>query len=132
MNGAIVHGENFLTEICDGGHIMAYKKNRPAMAGDILHFAQAFFLEFRVSDGQNLVHDQNLGLQMRRDGEREPHIHPGAIPLHRRVDIPRTAGELDNLIELPRNLGLPHAQDRAVQKDVLPPRQFRMEPRADL
>jgi hypothetical protein len=30
------------------------------MAGDILHFGQAFFVEFRVSDGQNLVHNQNL------------------------------------------------------------------------
>ena len=41
------------------------------MAGDILHFAQAFFLKFCVSfravtlsepeaDGQNLVHNQNL------------------------------------------------------------------------
>jgi hypothetical protein len=28
-------------------------------------------LEFRVSDGQNLVHDQNLRLQMRRDRKRE-------------------------------------------------------------
>jgi hypothetical protein len=35
-------------------------QNLPAMAGDILHFAEAFFLEFRVSDGQNLVHNQNL------------------------------------------------------------------------
>jgi hypothetical protein len=30
------------------------------MPGDILHFAQAFFLEFRVSDGQDLVHDKDL------------------------------------------------------------------------
>ena len=30
------------------------------MAGDILHFAQAFFLELRISDGQNFVHNQNL------------------------------------------------------------------------
>jgi hypothetical protein len=27
----------------------AQKENRAAMAGDILHFAEAFFLEFRVS-----------------------------------------------------------------------------------
>jgi hypothetical protein len=30
------------------------------VAGDILHFAQAFFVEFRASNGQNLVHNQNL------------------------------------------------------------------------
>ena len=30
------------------------------MASDILHFAQAFFLEFRVAHRQDLVHDQNL------------------------------------------------------------------------
>jgi hypothetical protein len=30
------------------------------VAGDILHFAQAFFLKFRVADGQSLIHNQNL------------------------------------------------------------------------
>jgi hypothetical protein len=78
---------------------------------------------------------------MRCDGESEPDIHPRAIQVdslaptrltlraalrqsperlprrlgHRRVDIPRTAGKLHNLIELPRNLvcGPPDAQSPA-------------------
>jgi hypothetical protein len=85
-----------------------------------------------------------FGLQMRCD--REPHIHPGAIPLYRRVDITRTARKLDNLIELPRELvcsppnsqspsglpaaavllaapalrfSLPHPQNRPVQENIL-------------
>ena len=69
-------------------------------------------------------------LQMRCDGESEPDVHPRAIQVdslapthltlraalrqsperlprrlgHRRVDIPRAPGKLDNLIELPRDL----------------------------
>jgi hypothetical protein len=97
---------------------MAHKKHRSAMAGDILHFAQAFFLEFRVSDGKNFVHDQNLGFQMRRDGEREPHIHPGAIPLHRRIDELLDSGEIDDLVELSADFSFGHPEDGAVQEDV--------------
>ncbi len=147
------------------------------MAGDILHFAQAFFWNsaslrkslicyFRSSISCALARAASstikiwfalhpvrealraclrqpisacpahrFRLQMRRDRKRQPHIHPRAIhrlirslPLfspfrlpaavsraasqaawvHRCVDIPSTAGELDNFIKLPRNLGLPH------------------------
>ena len=76
------------------------------MASDILHFAQAFFLEFRVAHRHNLVHNQNLvcaypksqsplGLpaaaylsapgasvqapKCAATAKREPQIHPGAI-----------------------------------------------------
>ena len=111
---------------------MANKENRAAMAGDIFHFAQAFFLEFRVAHRQDLVHNQNLGLQMRSDGECEPHIHAGAIPLHRRVDELLDAGELDDLVELGADFGFGHPENGAVQKDVLAPAQLGMEPGADL
>ena len=42
-----------------------------------MHFAKALFLKVRITDCQDLVHDQYLRLQMRRDCERKPHIHSG-------------------------------------------------------
>ena len=41
-------------------------------------------------------------------------------------------GEVDDLVELPVDLRLAHAEDRAVQVDVLPAGQLGVEARADL
>jgi hypothetical protein len=65
--------------------------NRAAMPGDILHFAQAFFLEFRVSDGQNLVHNQNLVLALPIHKARWACLRQPISPLpHGSVPAPNT------------------------------------------
>ena len=40
-------------------------------------------------------------------------------------------GERDDLVELAVDLGAPHAEDRAIEVDVFPPGQLRVEARAD-
>ena len=72
------------------------------------------------------------GSRIRRDGEREPHVHPARVALHGRVDEPLYAGELDDVVELPPHLGFAHAEDRAVQEDVLAARELGVEAGADL
>ena len=69
---------------------------------------------------------------MRGDGEGEPEVHAARVVLDRRVDEPLDLGERDDLVELPMDLGPAHPEDRAVQEDVLPAGQLRMETRADL
>ena len=69
---------------------------------------------------------------MRRHGERQPHVHPARVALHRRVEEPLDLGERDDLVELARDLGAAHAEDRAVQEDVLAAGQLRVEPGPDL
>ena len=78
-----------------------------------------FFWKCDVADRQHFVDDQNLGFKVRRDGERQPHVHPARVVLDRRVDETLDFGERDDLVELPVDLGLVHAEDRAVQVDVL-------------
>ena len=48
------------------------------LARHVLHLAEALLLELRVADRQHLVDDQDLRLQVRRDRERQPHIHAAA------------------------------------------------------
>ena len=67
---------------------------------DVPHLAEALLLELRVADRQHLVDDENLGLQMRRNGEGEAHVHAARIALHRRVEELLDAGEVDDLVEL--------------------------------
>src|SRR5262249_9897818 len=79
--------EPALTECTNGAQIVAHEQHRSAFAGGhFSHLAQALPLNLRVADGEYLVDDQDLGFQMRRDREGEPHLHPAGITFDRRVD----------------------------------------------
>ena len=68
---------------------------------------------------------------MRGHREGEAYVHAARIVLHRGVDKLLDLGEGDDLIELARDLRPPHAQDGAIQKDVVAAGQFRVKSRAD-
>src|SRR6185503_2823056 len=89
-------------------------------------------LEFRVAHGQDLVHDEHLGLQVRRDGEGQAYVHPAAVPLHRGVQEPLHLREADDFSEFAVDLGASHAQDGPVQIDVFAAGQLWMKPRSHL
>ena len=57
---------------------------------------------------------------------------PGGIGLHRRVDEVLELGELDDLVEAPRDLLLRQAEHDAVDEDVLAPGDSGMEAGAEL
>ena len=97
--------------------------------GRLLHLAQALALKLGVADRQHLVDDQDLRLQVRGHRERQPHVHAARVALDRRVDEPLDPGELDDLVELRLDLAPAHAEDRAVEEDVLAARSARGESR---
>ena len=68
---------------------------------------------------------------MGRHGEGEPHLHAARVVLDGGVDEPLDLGEGDDLVELAGDLAPLHAEDGAVQKDVLAAAQLGMEARAD-
>src|SRR5205085_430975 len=70
--------------------------------------------------------------QMRSDGEGKPHVHPATVVLDRSVQELLDLREIDDRIKLATHLVAPHAQDGAVEIDVVPAGQFRMEPSAHL
>ena len=76
--------------------------------------------------------EQDLRLEVGGDGEGQPHIHAARVALDRRVDEPVDLGERDDLVELASDLAAAHAEDRAVEVDVLPAGQLGVEAGADL
>ena len=74
------------TQPAHDAHVVAHEQHGPALARDIAHLPQALPLERHVPDGKNLIHDQDLGLQMSRDGERQTNLHAARVALHRRVE----------------------------------------------
>ena len=89
-------------------------------------------LELLVADGQHLVDEQDVGVDVDGHREAEAHVHPRRVVLHRGVDEALEPGELDDVVEAPVELGLGEPEDRAVEVDVLPPGQLGVEAGAEL
>ena len=111
---------------------MRDEENGPPGVAELLHAPEAAPLELGVADGEHLVDEQDLGLEVRGDGEREPDVHAARVPLHRRVDEPLDAGELDDVVEALLDLPALHPEDRAVQIDVLAAGELLVEAGPDL
>ena len=80
-------------------HLVAHEQNRPALR-DVAHLAEAFLLERSVADGEDFVHEQDFGLEMRGDGEGEAHLHAAAVVLQGGVEEAFHFGEGYDLVEL--------------------------------
>ncbi len=76
---------------------MTHENYGAAFAGRIAHLAQASLLEGAIADSQNLINEEDLGLEKRGDRKGEPDVHPARVVLDRRVDEGCHAGEVDDL-----------------------------------
>src|SRR5581483_6678478 len=121
-----------LAERRHGAHVLADEQNRAAAGCHLLDLSEALLLEGVVSDGEHLVDDQDLRLEVGGDREGQAHVHPARVALDRRVDETLDLCEADDLVELPEHLTLPHPEHRAVEEDVLAPGEVGVEARADL
>ncbi len=128
----VLDHESPAAEAADSAHVVAHEEDRPPVARDVVHLAEALRLELGVADREHLVDEHDLGLQVRGDGEGEPHLHPRRVPLHGSVEEAPHAGELDDLVESAGDLPPLHSEDDPVEIHVLAPRQLGMEARADL
>src|SRR5471032_1200587 len=106
---------------------MADEQDRAAAAGHLRHAIETLRLEFRVADRQHFIHDEDLRLEVSGDGKGETDVHAHRVALHRRVDELADARELDDLVEPPPHLDPAHAEDRAIQENVLAATQLWME-----
>ena len=97
-----------------------------------LDASDAALLECLIADTEHLVHEENLRAEMRRNREREPHVHTARIALDGSVDELLELGEFDDLVIPCPDLGALHSKDRTVQKHVLSARQLRMKAGSNL
>jgi len=106
---------------------VADKKHGAAGAGDLVHLAEAAFLEFGIADGQDLIDDEDLWVQMGCHGKGQPDLHPAGVPLDRCVNELFHPGKAHDVVEFAADLGLGHPQDGPVEVDVFPAGEFGME-----
>ena len=120
-----------IAQLGDGAHVMADVQHRAAVPGHVAHLIDALLLKRQIAHGQHLVADQQVGGEMRRHREGELDVHARRIALDRRVDELLDLGELDDLPELGVHLCAAHAEDRAVEIDIVPAGQLVVEAGAD-
>ena len=114
-----------------GRQIVAHEQNGAAGFRHLRHFPDAFLLKADIADGEHLVDHQNIQLEMRRDGERQPHEHAAAVAFDRSVEKFLGPGKGDDFVETPPDVGFAHPQYCAVEKDIFPTGEFGMKAGAD-
>jgi len=109
-----------------------HEHDADALAAQRVEVVEAPALELLVADGDDLVDHEDVGFDVHRHGEAQPHVHAARVHLHRRVDEALETGERDDLVEHGVDLALAQPEDRAVEVDVLASRELRVEAGAEL
>jgi hypothetical protein len=129
---ALAQQHSALAQPFDLSRVVRDEDDRAAALLELEHLAEALPLECLVADGEHLVEQEHVGVEVRRDREAEPHVHPRGVGAHRPVDRLLELGEGDNLIEALADLRTLQSVDRAVQEDVLAAREVGVEPGSEL
>ena len=57
--------------------LMTHENNGAPGAGDLVHFPEAFALEFQVTHGENLINEKDFRFKVSGNCKGKPHIHSG-------------------------------------------------------
>src|SRR5438067_6826479 len=105
---------------------MRDEDDRAAALLELGDLAEALALEVLVTNREDLVEQQRVRLDVSGHGEAEPHVHPRRVRAHREVDEPLELGERNDLVHQLTYARPRETVDRAVQVDVLAPREVGM------
>ena len=112
--------------------IVRHHDERRAALLEIADGVEALPLEALVTDGERLVDENHLGVEVDRDRESEPHVHAGRVGPHGHVDEPLQLGEGDDVVEAAGDEVAGDAVERGVQEDVLAAGEIGAEAGAEL
>ena len=54
-----------IAKLLDSIHVVTDEQDRPSRVGNTLHLVQALFLKLGITNGQHLVNQQDLGVEVR-------------------------------------------------------------------
>ena len=132
VQSTAVEPHRLVAEPLDATEVVGDEHDRLPARLELLDLADAAMLERFVADGQHLIDQQDVRVDGDRDREPKPHVHARRIGLDGVVDEGLEAGERHDLVEPRANLRAGKAEEHAVDVDVLPPGELRVEPGAQL
>src|SRR5919106_3487306 len=121
-----------LAEPLDRGRVVRDEDDGAAVLLEREDPPEALPLERLVADGEDLVEEEDVGIEESGDGEAEAHGHPGRVRADRPVDRVLELGEGDDLVEALADVRAAQALDRAVQVNVLATGEVGVEAGAEL
>ena len=93
-------------QIPDGCHVVTHEENRPALlVSCLIHSPEAFLLKGCIPDCKDLVHDEDIRLQVSSHGKCQPHIHAARVALHGRINKLCDLCKFDDPVETGPHLG---------------------------
>ncbi len=106
-------------------HAVADEQDGLADGAEAVETIKTLFLERHVTDGKDLVDDENVRVDFGRQGK--PHIHSGRLFLYGGVDEVADIGEIDNTLLAGQHLAPGEPEQEAVQDNVFAACQFGVE-----
>ncbi len=110
---------------------VAHEHDRRAGGLQLAHALEALELEREIADGQHLVDQEHLWIDVDGGGEAEPHVHAARVELHRHIDEVLEFGERHDVIEALLDLRSAQPQEHSVEEHVLPAGHLPVEADAD-
>ena len=119
LDTAVSQQDGTVAKTLDRRRVVRDEDNRAAALLELEDLAEALALKLLVADREDLVQQQDVGVDVRRDREPEAHVHPRRVRAHGQVDELLEPGEGDDLVQLLAHVRALEAVDRAVEEDVL-------------
>src|SRR5277367_3522672 len=110
---AVVDPHYAVTEAADLVELVGDEDHGAAGAGDVAHFAEAFFLKIYVAHGEDLIDEKDFRFEMGGDGEGQADVHAAGVVLYGSVDKFFEFGEGHDFVEFADDVAAAHAQDGA-------------------
>ena len=129
---ALIEPERTVAELLDDIERMRHQENRLVAAPKLRKLVETLHRERLVTDGQHLVDEQHLWVDVNRDGEPEPHVHARRVGLDRCVDEVFELGEFHDFVKALHDFALRQAEHDAVDEDVFAARDLGMKACAEL
>src|SRR4051794_20932896 len=76
VDDAVPQQESSVAQALHRGCVVRHEYDRAAALLELEDLSEALALKLLVADGEHLVEQQYVGVDMRRDRETEPHVHP--------------------------------------------------------
>src|SRR6266536_4187873 len=121
-DGPIADPNNLVGGVCD-------EHDGASLLLVLFHLVQALTLERDITDGEDLIHEENGGIHVHGHGEPQTDVHPRRIELHLVVYEVLELGEGHDVVEHAVRLLARQPQERSIQVHVLPTGQLHMESR---
>ena len=100
---AMIEQRDARAELLDEEQVVRDQHERSPCALEVADGVQALALEALVADGEGLVDEDDLGIEVDRHREAEPHVHAGGVGPDRHVDEALELGEGDDRVEARRD-----------------------------